>query len=126
MSNEVGLFVVLFIIGYELLLGAVAHIVSLFSTVKASCGVSISWCGYISSGWWSSPLSPVPISSASPVVWGSAPAEVHGYWDIVHGWGCIGRVVILWVVPLLVVALPIVLKKGSSGLTIEVLEWGSS
>ena len=114
------------IMGYELLLEAVACVVPFFSTVKVCCGVSISWGRYISSGWWSSSLSPVSISSSPPIIGGMTPAEVHGYWDIVHGWRCIGGVVILWAAPLLVVALPVVLEEGSSGLVVEVLEWGSS
>ena len=55
-----------------------------------------------------------------------ASAEIHGYWDIIHGLRCIGGVVVLWAVPLLVTALPIVLEERSSGLVVEALEWGSS
>ena len=56
-----------------------------------------------------------------------ASAEIHGDWSIVHGWGCIGGVVVLWVVPLLViVVLPSSLEEGTSGLAVEALEWTSS
>ena len=120
--------VVPFISGLESFLGAVSCIVPFFPTVETLClgRVSISWCRYVSSGWWSSSLSPIPISLSPPVVGGMAPAEVHGYWDVIHGWRCIGGVVILWVIPLLVVALPVILEEGSSGLAVEALEWGSS
>ena len=112
----------------ESLLRAVLHVVPFFSTVEAFClgGVPIPWCRYISSGRWSfSSLSPVAIPLSPPVVGGAAPAEVHGYWDIVHGWGCICGVVVLRA-SLLVVVLPVILKKGSPRLAVKALEWGSS
>ena len=55
-----------------------------------------------------------------------APAKVYRYWVVVHGWGCIGGVVVLGVISLLVVAMPVVLEEGSSSLVIEVLKQGSS
>ena len=113
------------IAGYEFLLGAVVCIVSFFPAVEASRGASVSWGRYISSGGRSSPLSPIAISLSPPVVEGVASAEVHGYRDIVHRWGCICGVVALRVSPLLVVSLPAVLEEGSSGLVVEALEWGS-
>ena len=117
-----------FIMGLESFLGAVLHIVSLFSTVETLClgGVSVSWHGYISSGWWSSSLSPVPISSSSPIIGGVASAEVHWYQNVVHRWRCICGVIVLGAAPLLVVVLPAVLEEGLSGLVVEALEWGSS
>ena len=101
--------------GLESLLGAVSCIVSLFPTIEALClgGVSISWHRYISSGWWSSFLSPVPISSSSPVIGSAASAKDHRYWDIVHGQGYICGVVVLGTISLLVVILPVVvLEEG--------------
>ena len=127
--NEVSLSVVPLVIGYELLLGAVACIVSLLSTIEASRGASISWGGYVSPGRRSSSLSPVAIPSSSPVIGCMASAEVHRYWDIVHRWGCIGRVVVLWVLSLLVVSLPVVVQKEGASLlviVVETLKWGSS
>ena len=120
--------IVPFIMGLEPLLGAVLYIVSLFPTVEALClgGIPVSWCRYISSGWWSSSLSPVPISSSSPIIGGVAPAEVHWYWDIVHGWRCVCGVVVLGAASLLVVILPAILEEGSSRLVVDALEWGSS
>ena len=123
------MFVVPLTAGLEPLLGAVECIVSLFSTVEALClrGVSVPRHGYIPSGGRSSPLPPVPTSLSPPVVRGMASAEIHGDWSIVHGWGCIGGVVVLWVVPLLViVVLPSALEEGTSGLAVEALEWTSS
>ena len=85
-------------------------IVSFFATVEACRRASVSWSRYISSSGRSSSLSPVTISLSSSVVEGMASAQVHGYWDVVHGWRCICGVVILRVAPLLVVALPVILK----------------
>ena len=127
--NEVGLSVVSLVVGCKLLLGAVACIMSLLSTIEASRGASISWGRYISSGRRSSPLPPVAIPLSSPVIGCAALAEVHEYWDVVHRWGHIGGVVVLGVLLLLVVSLPIViLEEGISLLVIivEALEWGSS
>ena len=73
-----------------------------------------------------SPLSPIAISLSPSVAGGTASAEVHGYWDIVHGWGCICGVVVLRAAPLLVVALPVILEEGLSGLVVEALKWGPS
>ena len=106
--DEVGLSVVPFISGYEFLLGTVAHVVSLFSTIEASRGVSISWGRYVSPSRRSSPLSPVAISLSSPVIGCTASAEVHGYQDIIHGWGCVGGVIVLGTLLLLAVSLPVV------------------
>ena len=96
-------------LGYEFLLGAVACIVSFFSAVKASRGASISWGRYISPGRRSSSLPPVAVSSSPPVIRGMTSAEVHGYWNIVHRWGCIGGVIVLGIPSLLVVSLPVVI-----------------
>ena len=115
--------------GYELLLGTVACVVSLLSTIEASRGASISWGGYISPGKRSSSLSPVAIPLSSPVIGCMASAEVHGYQDIVHGWGCIGRIIVLQVLSLLAVSLPVVVRKEGVSLlviVVEMLEWGSS
>ena len=127
--NEVGLSVVLLILGYEFLLGAVVCIMSFFSAIEASGGASISWGGYVSPSRRSSSLPPVAIPSSSPVIGCAASAEVHGYWDVVHGWGCIGGVIVLGVLLLLVVSLPVVVQKEGSSLlvvVVEMLEWGSS
>ena len=106
--NEVGLSVAPLIAGYKFLLGAVAHIVSLLSTIEASGGASISWGRYISPSRRSSPLPPVAVPLSSPIIGCMASAKVHGYWDIVHGWGCIGGVIVLGVSLLLAVSLPVV------------------
>ena len=106
------MFVVPLIARLESLLGAVSCIVSLFPAVEALClgGVSLSWCRHVSSGWWSSSsLPPVAVSSSPPIVGGVAPTKVYGYWDIIHGWGCICGVVVLGAASLLVVVLPAVL-----------------
>ena len=127
--NEVGLSVVPLIIGYEFLLGAVAHVVSLLSTIEASGGASISQGGYISPSRRSSSLSPVAVPLSSPVIRCVASAEVHGYWDIIHGWGCIGGIIVLGVLLLLVVSLLVVVGKEGLFLlviVVETLEWGSS
>ena len=100
--------VVSLIVGYELLLGAVAHVMSFFSAIETSRGASISWSRYISSGRRSSSLPPVAVPSSSPVIGCTASAEIHGYWDIVHRWGCIGGVIVLGVLLLLVVSLPVI------------------
>ena len=121
---KVGLFS--FIVGYELLLRTVAHILSFLATVEACGGAPISWGRYVSFGRGSSSLSPVVPSSSSPVIGGTTSAEVHGYWDIVHGWGCICGVIILRVASLLVVVLPVILEEGLSGLVVEALGWGAS
>ena len=121
--------IVLFIMGYEFLLGTVVHIVSLLSTIETSRGASVSWGGYISPGRRSSSLSPVAIPSSSPVIGCMASAEAHGYWDIVHGWGCIGGIIVLGVLSLLVVSLTIVVQKEGPSLlvaAVEMLKWGSS
>ena len=120
--------VVPLIAGYEFLLGAVVHIVSLLSAIEASRGASISWGGYISPGRRSSSLPPVAIPSSSPVIGCMASAEVHGYWDIVHRQGCIGGVIVLGVSLLWVVSLPVVVQKEGASLLVivEMLEWGSS
>ena len=120
-----------FIVGCELPLRAVAHIVSFLATVEACRGAPVSWGGYISSSRRSSSLSPVTVSLSSLIIRGVASAEVHRYWDVVHGWGCIYGVIILGVIilrvaSLLVVVLPVVLEEGSSGLVVEALEWGAS
>ena len=70
---------------------------------------AISWGGYVSPSRRSSSLSPVATSLSSPVIGCMASAEVHGYWDVVHGWGCIGGAVVLGVPLLLVVSLPVVI-----------------
>ena len=106
--DEVGLSVVSLIAGCKSLLGAVVCIVSLFSTIEASRGASISWGGYISPSRRSSPLSPVAAPLSSPIIGCTASAEVHGYQDIIHGWGHIGGVIVLGVSSLLAVSLPIV------------------
>ena len=127
--NKVGLLVVPLITGYEFLLGAVAHVVSLLSTIEASGGASISWGRYISPGRRSSSLPPVAISLSSPVIGCTASAEVHGYWNIIHGWRCIGGIIVLGVLSLLVVSLPVVVRKEGLSLlviVVEMLEWGSS
>ena len=115
-----------FVAGCELLLRTVTHIVSFLSTVEACGRASISWGGYIPSSGRSSSLSPVATSLSPPVVGGTASAEVHVYWDIVHGWGCICGVVILRVASLLVVALPVILEERSSWLVIKMLKWSAS
>ena len=102
------------------------HIVSFLATVEACGRISISWGRYVSSNGRSSSLSPVATSSSPPVVGGIASAEVHGYWDVVHGWGCICGVVILRAASLLVVAFPVILEKGSSWLVVKTLKWGAS
>ena len=118
--------VVPLITGHEFLLGAVACIVSFFSAIEASGGASISWGGYISPSRRSSSLPPVAVSSSSPVIGHMSSAKVHGYWDVVHGWECIGGVIVLGVSLLLVVSLPVVVQKEGSSLlvVVEVLEWG--
>ena len=114
------------IAGYEFLLWAVVCIVSIFSAIEASGRASLSWSRYVPYGGGSSPLSPIAVPLPPPVVGGAASADVHGYWDIVHGWGCICGVVVLRVAPFLVVALPVILEEGSFRLVVEGLERGSS
>ena len=73
-------------------------------------------------------MSPVAIPSSSPIIGCMAFAEVHRYWDVVHGQGCIGRIIVLWVSLLLAVSLPIVVQKEGVSLlvvVVETLEWGS-
>ena len=99
--------VVPLVMGCEFLLGAVACIVSFFSAIEASRGASISWGGYVSPSRRSSSFPPVAVSLSSPVIGHAPSAKVHGYQDIVHGWGCIGGVIVLGVSLLLVVSLPV-------------------
>ena len=100
--------VVSFIARYELLLGAIVHIVSFFSAVETSRGTSISWSRYISSGRRSFSLSPVAISLPSPVIWCTSSAEVHGHQNVVHRWRCIGGIVVLRIPLLLIISLPVI------------------
>ena len=112
--------------GHKFLLRAILCIVSFFTAVEASRGASISWSRYVSSSRRFSPLSPITVSSSSPVVEGTASTEIHGYWDIVHGWGCICGVIVLGAAPLLVISLPVILEEGLFGLVVEALKWGAS
>ena len=127
--NEVGLSVVSLITGYKFLLGAVACIISLLSTIEASGGASISQGRYISPSRRSSSLPPVAIPLSFPVIGCMASAEVHGYQDVIHGWGCIGGIIVLGVSLLLAISLPVVVQKEGLSLlviVVETLEWGSS
>ena len=71
-------------------------------------------------------MSIVAVQSLGGDIGDVASAEVHGYWDVVHGWGSICGVIVLGAASLLVAILTVVLEEGSSRLVVEVLEGGTS